>query len=204
MLLKKFSLLALASTAISAVPLTASEESPAVAIVNFTTCITESKYGQKEQENFEGIRKQLSSMIEDTETELKDISSKFEDTEYLDSLSPKAEEEMKTRYQALNEDLARYQGQFYQIMQQANMQLVQKMNTQIAKASEKIAKEKNLAYVINKDACFYYNPELDMTSNIVNLMDQDYEIDARSQKISDNQEDMPSQAMEDSSTARAG
>ena len=41
-----------------------------IGVVNFTTCITESKLGKKEQENMENIRKQLSSLIEDTEKEL--------------------------------------------------------------------------------------------------------------------------------------
>src|SRR5271168_1171700 len=82
-------------------------------VVNFTTCVTDSKYGKKEQENFESLRKQMASMIESTEKELKDIAAKFEDTEYLDSLSPKAEEEMKIKFQTLQEELGRYQNQFY-------------------------------------------------------------------------------------------
>jgi outer membrane protein len=159
-------------------------------IVNFTTCITDSKYGKKEQENFESIRKQLATMIEDTEQELKDISGKFEDTEYLDSLSPKAEEELKARFQALNEDLSRYQGQFYQVMQQANMQLIHKMSAQISKASEKVAKAKKLDYVINKEACFYYRPELDLTNQIIAEMDKNFELDSKSRNLSDNSEEV--------------
>ena len=161
----------------------------ATSVVNFSTCITNSKYGKKEQENFEGLRKQLSSLIDDTEKELKDISAKFEDSEYLDSLSPKAEEELKARFQTLNEDLSRYQGQFYQVMQQANMQLVHKMSTQIARASEKIAKDKKLDYVINKEACFYFRPDLDLTQQVISEMDKNFEVDAKTKKLSDNTEE---------------
>lgn len=162
----------------------------ATSIVNFSTCITNSKYGKKEQENFEALRKQLSSLIEDTEKEAKDLSAKFEDSEYLDSLSPKAEEEMKARFQTLNEDLARYQSQFYQVMQQANMQIVHKMNSQIARASEKVAKDKKLDYVINKEACFYYRPDLDLTDKVITEMDKNFEIDAKAaKKVSDNTEE---------------
>ncbi len=180
MLSKKNLLWVLAACGVTTGTLSASE-----GIVNFTTCITDSKYGQKEQENFEGIRKQLSAMIEDTEKELKEIADRFGDTEYLDSLSPKAEEELKARYQNLNEDLSRYQGQFYQIMQQANMQLVQKMSGQIARASEKVAETEGLSYVINREACFYYKPELDKTEQVINEMDKNFEIETK-KNLSDN------------------
>lgn len=203
MLAKKILLWALAGCGIATASLSADEGS-VLGIVNFTTCVTDSKYGQKEQENFEGIRKQLSSMIEDTEKELKEIADKFSDTEYLDSLSPKAEEELKARYQALNEDLGRYQGQFYQIMQQANMQLVHKISGQIARASETLAQEKHLNYVINREACFYYSPELDLTSQVIAQMDKNFELDNKAKKLSDNSEDLPFEAIDDASLKNAG
>jgi outer membrane protein len=165
----------------------------AASIVNFASCITNSKYGKKEQENFENLRKQLSALIEDTEKELKEVSGKFEDSEYLDSLSPKAEEELKARFQALNEDLSRYQGQFYQILQQAQMQMVHKMNGQIARASEIVAKDKKIDYMINKEACFYYRPELDLTQQVISEMDKNFDLDAKSKKISENEEGNPVQ-----------
>ena len=168
-------------------------------VVNFSSCITDSKYGKKEQENFENLRKQLSGMIEDTEKEIKDISAKFEDSEYLDSLSPKAEEELKARFQTLNEDLSRYQGQFYQVMQQANMQLVHKMSGYITKASEKIAKEKKIDYVINKEACFYFKPDLDLTQQVVAEMDKNFDQDAKTKKLSDNEVDPSAKAPEEKS-----
>lgn len=170
-----------------AIPLSATEVS---SVVNFSTCITNSKYGKKEQENFENLRKQLSALIDDTEKELKDISAKFEDSEYLDSLSPKAEEELKARFQTLNEDLSRYQGQFYQVMQQANMQLVHKMSSQIARASEKVAKDKKIDYVINKEACFYFRPDLDLTQQVIAEMDKNFDLDAK-KKVSENEESTP-------------
>lgn len=204
MLAKKTLLWVLTACGIATASLSAAEASSVLGVVNFTTCITDSKYGKKEQENFEGIRKQLSAMIEDTEKELKEIADKFGDTEYLDSLSPKAEEDLKARYQNLNEDLGRYQGQFYQIMQQANMQLVQKMSSQIARASEKVAQEKHLDYVINREACFYYKPELDLTAQVITEMDKNFELDSKSKKLSDNSEDLPVDVLGDSSLKNAG
>lgn len=159
-------------------------------VVNFTTCITDSKSGKKEQENMENIRNQMSNLIEDTEKELKELSAKFEDTEFLDSLSPKAEEEMKVKYQALQEDLGRYQNQYYQVLQHAQYQLIQKMSGNIAKAAEIVAKQKNLDYVINKEACFYIRPDRDETSAVILEMDKIFETQNKAKKLSDNAEEV--------------
>lgn len=161
-------------------------ENSAIGVVNFSSCIVESKAGKKEQENMENIRKQMSTLIEDTEKEVREISAKFEDTEFLDSLSPKAEEEMKLKYQTLQEDLNRYQNQFYQVLQQAQYQLYQKLSGNIAKAAEAVAREKNLDYVINKEACFYIRSDLDVTDSVVGEMDRFFDQEAK--KVAENAE----------------
>ena len=157
-------------------------------VVNFTTCITDSLHGKKEQANLEAMRKQMSSLVENTEKELREISSKFEDTEYLDSLSPKAEEELKVKFQTLQEELSRYQNQFYQVLNHANYQMVQKMSSTISAASKQVAEKNKLDYVINKEACFYIRSDLDVTTQVISEMDKKYEVDLKSKKISDNEE----------------
>jgi len=157
-----------------------------IGIVNFSACLSESKIGKKEQENIDTLRKQMASMMEDTENKLRDLSAKFEDNEYLESLSPQAEEEMKMTYQNLQENLSRNQQQFYQIIQGANYQLYQTMSNNIAAAAEKIAQEKNLDYVINREACFYVRPGFDVTSSVVEQMDKIYESETKNNKISEN------------------
>lgn len=180
-------------------------ENPNIGVVNFTSCITESKCGKKEQENLETLRKQMSSLIETTEKELRDLTAKFEDTEYLDSLSPKAEEELKTKYQALQEDLGRYQNQFYQVLNHANYQMIQKVSGTIASAAEKVAKEQKLDYVMNKDACFYINPNFDVTSVVISEMDKSFDLDTKAKKLSDNSEDvLDMNAIEETMLDKAG
>lgn len=196
-----------AAMAFSLIAATASAaDGPVIGVVNFTSCITDSKVGKKEQENMESIRKQLASLIEDTEKELKELAGKFDDTEYLDSLSPKAEEELKVKFQTLQEDHGRYQNQFYQVLQHANYQMIQKMSSSIAKASEKIAKSKKLDYVMNKEACFYIRPDLDVTNLVISEMDSNYELDAKaSRKLSDNAEDLaPINAVDETVLDKAG
>ena len=147
------------------------------AVVDFSACISQSKYGKKEQESFDKLRKQMTTVMQDTEKQLKEISSKLEDTDYLDTLSPKAEEELKIKYQSLVEDMNRYQNEFYQTLSQANYIMHQKMHMNISRAAEKIAKESRLPFVINKDSCFYFNPNMEITNQILDEMDKSYELE---------------------------
>ena len=154
-------------------------DSALIGVVNFASCVTDSKSGQQEEENMQTMRKQIAAMAENTEKELKELTAKLDDTEFVDSLSPKAEEEMRLRVHTLQEDMGRYQNQFYQFLQQAQYQMYQKMSGNIAKASETVAKDKKLDYVINKEACFYIRTDLDVTRDVIAAMDKDFESKAK-------------------------
>ncbi len=162
----------LATTAFSA-------DAPAFGIVNFGTCVTDSKLGKQEQASFESLKKQMTSLLEDTEKQLNDLAAKFNDPEYLDGLSPEAEEELKNKFRTLNEELGRYQNQYYQVMNQANMRIIQTLSTSINTAAEKVAKDKKLNMVVNKDACFYFTPALDVTTFVIAEMDKNYSQDSK-------------------------
>ncbi|HEY2810579.1 MAG TPA: OmpH family outer membrane protein [Rhabdochlamydiaceae bacterium] len=157
-------------------------ESPSVGVVNFTTCISNSKLGKQEQSAFESLKKQMSTLLEDTEKQLNDLAAKFNDPEFVDSLSPEAEEEFKAKFRSLNEDLNRYQNQYYQVLNQSNMKLVQTMHSNVNVASEKIAKSQKLALIVNKDACFFISEALDVTDLVVNEMDKTYDQLAQQQQ----------------------
>ena len=75
--------------------------------------------------------------------------------------------------------MGREQNQFYQVLQQANMRVIQMISTSINAASEKVAKDKKLTVIVNKDACFYYTPALDVTDLVVKAMDTTYEQEAK-------------------------
>lgn len=158
-------------------------------VANFASCLTESKTGKKEQENLENMRKQMSSLVEDTNKELTEIAAKFEDPEYLDSLSPKAEEDLKAKFESLQQDLGRYQNQFYQVLNHAHYQMMQKVGANIAKASEKVALEKQLDCIVNREHYFYISPDFDVTSSVIAEMDVQYDLESKSaRKTAENDE----------------
>lgn len=146
-----------------------------IGIVNFTSCITESKLGKQEQESLENVKNQMTTLIKDIEGQLTDLSAKLNDPDYVDGLSPEGEQEAKMRLHALHEEYERYQGQFYQIMQQANIKLVQTVSSYVNAATDKIAKAKNLALVVNKDACFSFRESFDITTDVVAEMDKAFD-----------------------------
>lgn len=178
---RRFLLTSLSALLLSINAFAASEPSPTVGIVNFATCITDSKLGKQEQASFESLKKQMSSLLEDTEKQLNEIAAKFNDKEYLDGLSPEAEKELQTKFQLLNEELGRYQNQYYQVLNQANMRIVQTISNTINEASQKVAKEKHLTMIINKDACFFFSPQLEITPTIIAEMDRSFDEDLKKQ-----------------------
>lgn len=166
-----------------------------VGIVNFASCFTESKMGKQEQSSFEAMKSQMTKSLEDLEKQITEISAKFNDQEYLESLNPKAEEELKAKFHTLNDELARNQNQFYQLLNQANMRIIQMIQEQIHQASEKIAKEKKLNMVVNKEAVFFYTPTLDITPDVIAEMDRQYDAnEAKKEKTKKSETEKPDAA----------
>jgi outer membrane protein len=152
-----------------------------VGIVNFDSCIVDSKLGKQEQNAFETMRKQFVSLVEDTDKQLREISDKLQDKDYLDGLSKEAEEQMKTKGAQLSEELNRYQQQYYQFMHQGQNKIMQTVVGGINHAAEQIAAAKGYTLIINKNACFFSKPELDVTAELVREMDKSYEIEEKKQ-----------------------
>ncbi|MEX0962357.1 MAG: OmpH family outer membrane protein [Simkaniaceae bacterium] len=173
--MNKKHLLSLGLSALFATSALMANEEKKVALVNFTTCILESKYGMDEQESFENIKKQMASLVEDSEKNLRELAAKFNDSDYMDGLSPEAEGELKGKYQSLSEEYSRYQNQFMQVMNQAQMKMYQSMQVHINDASEKVAREHHLSLILNKDVAFYFDNALDMTDLVIKELNQEYE-----------------------------
>ena len=143
-------------------------------IVKFGECVTESKYGKDEQKSFEDIKNQMTTLMTDIEKQRNDIVKQLNDPDFVDSLNPDAESELQARYQTLNEELGQYQNQYMQVMQQANMKLMQVMNNHVEKASKKVAKQKNINMILREEAFFHYENTSDFTKDIIKEMDKNY------------------------------
>lgn len=155
-----------------------------VGIVNVENIVTETKLAKQEQASFETMRKQFSSLLEDTEKQLRDINDKLQDKDYLDGLSPEAELEMKNKFAQLSEEMQRYNQQYYQFVQQGQQKMIQIVFGGLSQAAEKIAGSKGYTMILNKQACFYSAPTLDVTTDMIKEMDKNYDEEAKKQATS--------------------
>lgn len=149
-----------------------------VGIVNLKACFEGSKLGKQEQGRFEEIKKQLESTIEAKEKELNEMAPKFSD-EYLDTLSPEAEAELKGKYQRLAQELSQQQNQYYNMLNQANYQIVQTVSESVAESAKKVAAAKGIDLTINEDVCFFHNPSLDISKEVIAEMNAQFDAKAK-------------------------
>jgi outer membrane protein len=160
----------------------AKEEPITYGVINPSTCISESKYGKQEQEAFDQLHNQIASLVADKEKQLTDITDKLNNPEFVDSLSPEAEQEMKSSQQSLYEEIAYSKNQYSQILQQAQMKMYHLIGGYIQKASEVIAKKKNIPIMLNSDVVFYALPQFDVTTLIIEEMDKNFAKEKAEQK----------------------
>lgn len=152
-----------------------------VGCVDFKRVIEESKYGKREQANFEGLKKQMETILEEKEKTLADLGAKFNDPDYLDSLSPEAENELKHQFRTLNQELGQIQGQYYQTLNQANMQILQQLSEVVAKASEQAASRNGIEMVLSSESGFYFAKSLDLSTEVIAVMNDLYEKEQKEQ-----------------------
>ncbi|MGZ3633115.1 MAG: OmpH family outer membrane protein, partial [Parachlamydiaceae bacterium] len=141
--------------------------------------VDESKYGKQEQGNFDALKKQMESVLEEKEKALNEITAKFNDADYVDSLSAEAENELKHKFRFLNQEMGQIQSQYYQTLNQANVKILQKLNEMVAEASKSLAKESQLDLLFNDDGCFYYAPELDVSSKVISILNAKYDAEVK-------------------------
>jgi outer membrane protein len=141
----------------------------------------ETKLSKQEQASFETMRKQFATLLEDTDKQIGDLNEKLSDKDTLDGLSPEAIDEMQNKLAMLREEMGRYQQQYYQFMQQGQNKIMQSVFGGITQASEKIAAAKGYTMILNKQACFYNAPTLDVTADMIKEMDKNFEDEAKKQ-----------------------
>lgn len=153
-----------------------------IGVVNFKVAVEESKAGKLEQANFENLKKQMEAVLEEKEKSLTELAAKFNDPDYLDSLSSEAENELKHKFRTMNQDLTQIQNQYYQTLNQANMKILQKLNDHVAVAAAKFAKEKGYDLVINEDSIYFSQSVLDVTRPVIEMMNIDFDKEQKEAK----------------------
>ncbi|HXF29824.1 MAG TPA: OmpH family outer membrane protein [Chlamydiales bacterium] len=152
--------------ALGAAPQQSTNGAGKIAIVSFKDCLDASDFGKTEQKRFDDMKKEMEKTLETKEKELNEMAPKFK-SEFLETLTPEAEAELKEKFKKLSTEFSQMQNQYGQILQQANYQIVGHLSQMIDEAAAKVGKEKGIDLILNKEACFFVADGLDFTSDIV-------------------------------------
>lgn len=169
------------ATLFMSLPSMVSAANAKIGVVNFKHCLDESQLGKQEQARFDTLKKQMETTIEEKEKELNALAPKFTE-EYLDTLTPEAERDLKEKFRNLSQELSGQQNQFYQQLNQVNFQIMQNINNAIAKAAQKVAKDRGLELIVNEEATYYFDESLDCSAEVVKAMNDNFVQDQKKSK----------------------
>lgn len=146
-----------------------------IGTVNFTRCIQESKLGIQEKAKLDKIKHQMETSLKDTDKQLREIAAQLQDSDYMDGLSPQAENELKMKFQQSKEEMQRYQTQYYQLMQQENMKMLQRLQNTIKEVCNSVAKNDKLNLIINDEFLFSGDASLEVTGKVIAEMNAQFD-----------------------------
>jgi outer membrane protein len=183
--MKRISLLCCAATLLLA-PLCAqtthtfSQPSQRFGIVSTKKCLEESNIGKQETANFRKMETQMKEVLEEKVRVYREVDSKLNDEDYLDSISAEAERELKNKRSSIRKEATALEGEFVQTLEQANLKIAQKVTEMISKASAEVAQDSEktnepLSMILTDQACTYFNPQLDVTDRVIVKMNQMFE-----------------------------
>jgi len=153
-----------------------------IAVVNFKTVVEKSKIGQKEQAAFDAMKKQMETVLEEKEKALTEMASKFSDLDYLDSLSPDTEAELKRQFRTSSQEFTQQQNQFYQNLSQTNMLVIQKLTDAVTKACEEVAKLYKIDVVLTDESTFYAISSIDISPFVIDVLNKTFEKESKNTK----------------------
>lgn len=165
-------------------PLRASE--PRLGVVDFRACMEDSKYGRQEITSIEAMQNQMVNQMEALQKELQEVANQLQDPEFRDSISPETEEQLNLKGRQLSQELSRGQQIFQQMLQQAQMKMVQVMSMHIMRASQIVAASKKLDMVVNQEAVFYFPSTADVTVDVVAEMNRLYDQEVDEESLASN------------------
>lgn len=147
---------------------------PKLGVVDFELCASESKIGKEEAASFNSLQSKAMADMQSMEKERQDLAKKLEDQDYLDGLSPDAQQELhqkiqnhQMKMQMAGENYEKTLRQTYQVMEE-------KLSSNVKTAAEKIAQDKKLDMVIPSRFCIYSIPTLNITDSVIKKMDESF------------------------------
>ncbi|MFI0435165.1 MAG: OmpH family outer membrane protein [Parachlamydiaceae bacterium] len=154
-----------------------------IGIVNTKKCLEESKLGKQEQANFEKMKQQMESVLQEKERVLEEIDAKVNDDDYMDSISEEAASELKRKKRTIKNEGMQLQSQYMQTLQQANLKIIQRLTDVIGRACGQVAKDKSngqpVDVIFTDEACTFYAPGLDVSDRVIIQMNMIFDAEQK-------------------------
>ncbi len=155
--------------------LSAAEITPKLGVVDFEICATESKIGKEESTSFNSLQSKAMADMQSMEKERQELAKKSEDQDYLDGLSPDAQQELHQKVQNHQMKMQMAGESYEKTLRQTYEMMQEKLSSNVKGAAEEIAKEKKLDMIIPSRFCIYSMPTLNITDNVIKKMDEMFE-----------------------------
>ena len=145
-----------------------------IGVVNFSQCMMKSKLGEIEKSRFEKEQQDVSSKLQKLGEELQRLLTQLNDSDYLSTLNPEAQQEMQEEFQSKNQTYNQEYSAYTKLIEEKKTHFFEIITEEINQATDSVAKKEGFPTVLNSEAVIYYQPQHDLTSKVIKQMDQQY------------------------------
>ncbi len=145
-----------------------------IGVIDSMACVEKSYLGQNENQKFEDLRNNMIATLEKQQQKVQEIDKKLSDTNYRDTITPEAEEQLMAQRAELIQELQMLNQQAQQSFDQASQKFSIEMKNQINKVAEYIAREKGFDLIIDKQNCYYFKSPSDITPLIIQELNRHF------------------------------
>ncbi len=139
-----------------------------IACVDTNRILQESKLVAQAQGELRGKLMEYQSKLSKKERRLEELKKQIESK----AISQKAKEEKIKEYQKVESEARALQEKAQRELQEMKERLETMVYNRVKEAAEKIAKERNLMGVMDCAVFIYKDPEIDITTEVIKMVDQ--------------------------------
>lgn len=149
-----------------------SQEMCPIGVLNFETCVTGSKHGQRGTGLLESANYKMREELRVMDERIKSLQDQLQDENIKESMTEEGRNEIQKEWMVLrrsrDERAANGSNQIYRLQ----MELVQKLGEMIATASESVCQRVGLKLLISSGATHYHHSSLNLTDEIILILNE--------------------------------
>gem|GEM_PF-4221427 len=140
--------------------------------VSMMFCCTHSQYGKKEMDRLNHESAKIRHYISEVHQQIQELEEKLQDPDYLDCVTPDAEEEIRVRLISLQKEEKRRRRVAEGQLRQMEFQFVQDVSRLAVEAAKHVAEDQKLSFIVKDEQFLYCQNGHDCTNAVVGEMDR--------------------------------